>query len=134
MSRAQMSYVSRARTGPFSNIRPQIYFKDFGEKSSRKRICRDSWSTAQSDRNWGVWLSFVARWMARLSSASCPAALCTCVHVHLTSSVGTTPQPCASGTCECVPCTVNIWFVLIIYKLVMPSFEVGCVLKINLSQ
>lgn len=36
MSRARMSYVSRAHTGPFSNIRPQIYFKDFGGKEPLK--------------------------------------------------------------------------------------------------
>lgn len=41
----------QAQIGPFSSIRPQIYFKDFGEKSSRKQICRDGWISAVVDGN-----------------------------------------------------------------------------------
>lgn len=39
-SRAWLNYASRDPIGPFSDFRLQIYFKDFGEKSSQKWICK----------------------------------------------------------------------------------------------
>lgn len=119
MSRAWMSYVSRAWIGPFWNIRPQIYFKDLREKSSWKQKGRVmNHRTVRREPGSAAQLSVLTGplgWILHPPShAVCP---CLCVH---TSSLGCAVwRPCEGGNdsvCElsmCVPVYLSRYMVCV---------------------
>lgn len=127
VSRAWMRYVSRDPSGPFSDIKPEIYLKDYGEKSTRKWICTDWMITTQVEGNREAQLNLVALLDHLVEFCILPAALCVSGGVHLLFSVvchihvrvGMTPCVCPWIS----ECTYGLYSLFII---AMPNFKVSC--------